>query len=321
MKRRFIFSLTILLVITLLTSCGCNHQWAAADCDTPITCMLCQATEGSPLGHSWTAATCLNPTTCSNCFLTNGDPLPHTPAEPEISDDYIQAVSTRVQFCEICHTELLHETVPLSMIQDNLFVLNASALLYRLNTLYAEMGMTDWQAALVNQTYSDGTPYISGRIIYGNIEYAEIQFKTPSDDPTPDNPVEMISPEHIEEPIVCQLTVIIDYLNIAKQIENMNAPLTSENAGDFVNPIVELLDNAEQLYKDVVGPILKTCDSTISDEDIAESFYVFSNNSLISQDFRGELALEYGNFLQLLLIQSVTISTSEEFFIDLSAIS
>ena len=321
MKQRFIFSLIIILIITSLSSCGCRHQWTAADCDTPITCTLCQATDGAPLGHSWTAATCIAPMTCSECFQTNGEPLPHSPAELEISDDYINAVSTRVQFCKICNTELLHETEPLSLIQDNLFLLNASSLLYRLNSIYTETGMTDWQAALISQTHSDGTPYISGHIFNGDIDYAEIQFKTPNNNPTPDKPVVEITPELRNEPIVCQLTVIINYLDIAKQIQNLNGSLTMDNANEYVDPIIELLENMEEIYLDIVGPVLKTCDPTISDEDIAESYSVFSNNTLIAQDFRGELALEYGNFLQIFLIQSVTIGTSDEFFIDISAIS
>ena len=36
----------------------CVHQWLEADCVTPVTCGLCQATQGEPLGHSFVDGVC-----------------------------------------------------------------------------------------------------------------------------------------------------------------------------------------------------------------------------------------------------------------------
>ena len=55
-----------------------GHTWVAADCDTPKTCSVCQATEGEALGHTWVDANCVTPKTCSVCQATEGEALGHT---------------------------------------------------------------------------------------------------------------------------------------------------------------------------------------------------------------------------------------------------
>ena len=40
-----------------------NHTWVDADCDTPKTCSVCDATEGNPLGHSYVPV--VTPPTCT----------------------------------------------------------------------------------------------------------------------------------------------------------------------------------------------------------------------------------------------------------------
>ncbi len=57
---------------------GCQHEWVAADCDTPKTCSKCEKTKGEALGHSWVAADCDTPKTCSVCGETEGEALGHS---------------------------------------------------------------------------------------------------------------------------------------------------------------------------------------------------------------------------------------------------
>lgn len=55
----------------------CFHEWSAATCETPITCVKCGKTKGESLGHDWIDATCTNPSTCSRCKKTSGKALGH----------------------------------------------------------------------------------------------------------------------------------------------------------------------------------------------------------------------------------------------------
>ena len=55
-----------------------RHIWKEATCETPKTCMKCEATEGSALGHSWKEATCETPKTCTVCGKTEGEALGHS---------------------------------------------------------------------------------------------------------------------------------------------------------------------------------------------------------------------------------------------------
>ncbi|MBQ7358043.1 MAG: phosphodiester glycosidase family protein [Clostridia bacterium] len=70
-----------------------GHSWVAADCDTPKTCSVCQATEGEALGHKWTDATCTTPKTCSVCNATEGEALGHT---------WVDATCTTPKTCSVC---------------------------------------------------------------------------------------------------------------------------------------------------------------------------------------------------------------------------
>ncbi len=53
------------------------HEWTAATCETPKTCVWCGVTEGSPLGHHWKAAACTEPNICTRCGLPEGSALGH----------------------------------------------------------------------------------------------------------------------------------------------------------------------------------------------------------------------------------------------------
>ena len=56
---------------------GCEHEWVAADCDTPKTCGECAKTKGEALGHSFAEADCDTPKTCTVCGETEGEALGH----------------------------------------------------------------------------------------------------------------------------------------------------------------------------------------------------------------------------------------------------
>ena len=56
------------------TDSNIGHTWATIDCETPITCSTCGATDGDAKGHDWKDATCAAPKTCSNCGATEGYP-------------------------------------------------------------------------------------------------------------------------------------------------------------------------------------------------------------------------------------------------------
>ena len=74
----------------------CQHQWIDASCTVSKTCMICQATEGGPLGHDWADATCEAPQTCQRCALTDGKSLGH---------DFEGVTCTDAGACSRCQTK------------------------------------------------------------------------------------------------------------------------------------------------------------------------------------------------------------------------
>ena len=78
MKKHILILPAILLCITLLAGCSCQHTWAEAACTEPKRCSKCDAVEGEALGHEWADADCSTPKTCARCGLSDGDALGHT---------------------------------------------------------------------------------------------------------------------------------------------------------------------------------------------------------------------------------------------------
>ena len=70
-----------------------GHTWVDADCDTPKTCSVCNETDGAPKGHTWVSADCDTPKTCSVCGATEGNPLGH---------DWTAANCTTAKTCKTC---------------------------------------------------------------------------------------------------------------------------------------------------------------------------------------------------------------------------
>ena len=75
MNKLRIFSalLVVVMLLSALSGCCCNHKWADANCGAPKTCTRCGVTEGEKVGeHTWMDATTDAPKTCSVCGETTG---------------------------------------------------------------------------------------------------------------------------------------------------------------------------------------------------------------------------------------------------------
>lgn len=122
MKKTITILALLLACILILAGCqsSCEHQWTAADCSTPKTCSVCEATEGAPLGHTWKAATCITPKTCETCGKKDGKALEHTWEEATctapktcsackvtsgdaLGHKWLDATTETPKSCEICH--------------------------------------------------------------------------------------------------------------------------------------------------------------------------------------------------------------------------
>ena len=90
-KTNIIF--LVLLMILMLTGCGCEHQWVEGTCEAPEICSLCGKTRGEPTEHYFREATCESPKTCTKCGLTEGESNGH---------DFDEATCTTAQKCKNC---------------------------------------------------------------------------------------------------------------------------------------------------------------------------------------------------------------------------
>ncbi len=93
MRKKLLVVLSPLMLILLLTACGCEHEWQEASCSAPKTCSACGETEGETLPHTWLDATCSAAKTCSVCNTTEGEALPHT---------WLDATCTVPKTCSVC---------------------------------------------------------------------------------------------------------------------------------------------------------------------------------------------------------------------------
>lgn len=86
MKKILTLAVVFAMLLTVLTGCGCSHEWLDATCEAPRTCNLCGEVEGEALGHSFGEATCSAPSTCAVCGVTDGEALPHTLTEANFQE-------------------------------------------------------------------------------------------------------------------------------------------------------------------------------------------------------------------------------------------
>lgn len=293
-----------------------EHQFQPATCTKASTCALCQATKGNPLAHQYLDATCTDPRICSLCQMTDGAPLGHTPGELNVIEDHLLGTRTQLQNCTVCSAELINETGPVSMIRDGFFLLNADSTIMRLNIVYEALGKSGWYALAQEHTYSNGETILKGCIYNGDIKYAEILFKTPNTDTSSDELLVQIKPDQYREPILCQYTLYINFLDIAKQTANLDSTITEDQLVDVADAVAEVLKTVETLYQDIVVPMLIVCDPSLTDGQLAESLDVYKTNSLLTSQTLGDLFVEYGNFFMLLFSHTVSISSTDAYSVD-----
>ncbi len=93
MKKKLLAGVLAVMMVLLLTSCGCDHEWQAATCTTAKTCSVCGKTEGEVPGHAWQEATCETAKTCTTCNITEGEALGH---------DWQEATTEAPKTCARC---------------------------------------------------------------------------------------------------------------------------------------------------------------------------------------------------------------------------
>lgn len=98
-KGALVIVLAVLCIVVIgisvfLALKPCNHQWNAATCDTPKTCLLCGTVAGTQLNHQWINATCSTPKTCLLCNSSIGEPLAH---------QWVDASCEAPKICSLCN--------------------------------------------------------------------------------------------------------------------------------------------------------------------------------------------------------------------------
>ena len=309
--KKWLILISMLLVIFILSGCGCDHEWIEANCVQAKTCALCEKIDGEPLGHSWTDATCTTAQTCTRCAATEGAPLPHTLGEEVVSIEYLQGLQSITQNCTVCGAELSRSSNPISLIEDGLFVLNPRAFIVRLNFVYQEMGLSDMEAGILE----DDSDALKAIIFKGGVEYASIIFNTPNQDPNSGEPIMQMKPDQASEPLICQVATLIHFLDIAKQQSSSESFSSKEETDEYlVSAMIELQENRDALFRDIIVPILKACDPALTDAEIEEILTVFNENTLICEDTCGQLSIQHINGFLIMLSHIFLISTSSDYF-------
>lgn len=95
MKKRICMMMVLALLAGILSGCQllCKHEWEAATCEVPQTCVKCEKIEGEALGHAWAEATCVDPEICSTCGQTQGAALGHA---------WVEATCEEPKTCTVC---------------------------------------------------------------------------------------------------------------------------------------------------------------------------------------------------------------------------
>ena len=103
------------LCFVLLTGCGCDHVWKAADCR--------------------------HPSACEKCGETRGDPLEHSPGDWVLTRDVIAGTQLRQRSCLVCGEQTHREEEELqTVIQDGMFLFSPAEFMERLEHIATEHG-------------------------------------------------------------------------------------------------------------------------------------------------------------------------------------
>lgn len=97
MKKQICLITLLLMLVTILCGCQCDHSFKKATCTKAQICTKCGQTQGKALGHKYLAATCDKPQTCERCNRIQGKELGHT---------WIDADCTTPKTCDTCHKQI-----------------------------------------------------------------------------------------------------------------------------------------------------------------------------------------------------------------------
>lgn len=89
-----VYLVILLVLVTFMFGCECNHEWTEASCQGPGECVKCGETTGKRLKHSWIEATCEIEKHCEMCGKTEGVALGHL---------WENATCTKAKECSVCH--------------------------------------------------------------------------------------------------------------------------------------------------------------------------------------------------------------------------
>ena len=115
-----------------------GHDFDEANCTSPKTCAICDATEGEALGHNMQPATCTSASKCSRCSHTEGEALAHA----DENGDYK---------CDACSTKMLPADGTALTIPEALAVAKAAGSSYSTQKYYITGIVTN----VYNTTYGN----------------------------------------------------------------------------------------------------------------------------------------------------------------------
>ena len=95
MRKTGIAMILITAMMLMLAGCGHRHDFQPVSCDKPLTCTICGATQGEPIGHTFGDATCTEPAKCIRCGEIGEEALGH---------DFAEATCTQASTCRRCGT-------------------------------------------------------------------------------------------------------------------------------------------------------------------------------------------------------------------------
>ena len=299
MKNAFIF-IVALLVIFVLCGCACQHDWIEANCDMPKTCSICEAVEGEPLTHAWIEATCNEAKTCSLCKTADGKPIGHKPGDwvPE-KTDYVTATESFIKSCTVCGNSIDSMEQPISLIQNDKFLINTDEFVERLNLIYDQADRSDLKAEYFENEYNE----LMISILRDDTVILLIYITGTEMDPASVALSDLLplTYEHTDKRMICYFFAFIPY--------------TSLNNGGSTENLLNLF-NDYTLYEDALFGPMMACDPALSFDDASatinnawtetHNFLVFSGEDLIHNTPCGELYIKFINtFLTNGMVQTI----------------
>lgn len=250
MKKMFALLMICVLLCGLLAGCGCEHEWAEANCYDPKTCNLCGETEGEELGHDYADANCEKPQTCNRCGKEKGEALGHT---------WVEADCLNAKTCSVCGAtegEALGHDAPAEAGCETDAVCN------RCGEVQLEATGHSWtEADCLNASYCENCG-ATGDAALGH-EWLDATYEAPK---TCNR-----CGETEGEPLVPEVSTDNLGLSLDEYVSTMNTGLATLNYGlvyaaddDYGDPIYALYDlTTEEIYEVFVCFYLEEDGSTV----------------------------------------------------------